>query len=90
MAVDTRDKRASSVAHGLPVARLLPLADGTVGVSDRLHLVWLYAGIAAGAAVAAPDRLATLKFGTQGLASFRMGDDADFAVSGTPPFRDGP
>ena len=45
MAIDSRNKRAS--AGSLLGLELLPLADGTVGVPDRLQVAGLYAGIAA-------------------------------------------
>jgi len=47
MAVDTKNKRMSVIGLALPVPSMLPDSDGTIGVSDRLHLLWLYSGIAA-------------------------------------------
>ena len=51
MAIDSQDKRAS--AGSLLGLELLPLADGTVGASDRLQVAGVYAGIAAAAPTAA-------------------------------------
>jgi hypothetical protein len=48
MALDTQDKRASSISR-LPLMRVLPLADGSVDAPDRMHTVGVYSGIAAGA-----------------------------------------
>ncbi len=45
MAVDTRNKRHSVANHGLPFMALGPLPDGTIGMTDRAHLAWLYSGI---------------------------------------------
>lgn len=44
MAIDTRNKRMSMIGFGLPVPSVLPRPDGTIGVIDRSHLLWLYAG----------------------------------------------
>ena len=47
MAVDSRNKRASAVQILQPFG-LAPLTpDGTIGTNDRLHIAWLYSGIAA-------------------------------------------
>ncbi len=54
MAVDTRSKRASILGLCL-IALTLPLSDGSVDQPDRQHVAFSYAGIAAGAVVAAPD-----------------------------------
>jgi len=51
MAVDTENKRRS-------VLNVLPAPDGTVGVSDRQQILWVYVGIApnfTGAWVYIPD-----------------------------------
>lgn len=53
MAVDTARKRASLIGYGLPFRLMLPIADGSLDQGDRQHLVGLYAGILAGAAVVA-------------------------------------
>jgi len=47
MAVDTKAKRMSVIGLALPVPTLLPVANNTISAADRLHLLWLYAGIAA-------------------------------------------
>jgi hypothetical protein len=47
MAADSRNKRASLIGLGTPWSRVLPNPDGTLDASDRLHLLYLYAGIAA-------------------------------------------
>lgn len=44
MAVDTRNKRASSIGLGLDSLRVRPNPDGTISRADRLHLTWLYSG----------------------------------------------
>ena len=49
MAVDSKAKRMSCIGIGLPVPSLLPVADNSVSAADRLHLCWLYSGIAASA-----------------------------------------
>lgn len=45
MSVDTRNKRMSLIGIGSPVPSVLPNPDGTIGATDRAHLLWLYAGI---------------------------------------------
>jgi hypothetical protein len=47
MAVDTRDKRASMIGLRSATPRLLPNPSGTIGAPARLHLLFLYSGIAA-------------------------------------------
>ena len=47
MAVDTRDKRMSMMGLALPF-RPLPNPAGGFGSDDRLQLLYLYSGIAAG------------------------------------------
>lgn len=47
MAIDTRDKRASVLGHSLPALRPFPLPDASIASNDRLHLAWMYSGIAA-------------------------------------------
>lgn len=49
MALDTRDKRASSIAVGLGFGRCLPNPDGDAGTvqADRQHAGLSYRGIAA-------------------------------------------
>lgn len=51
MPVDTRNKRASVLGLAQPSLLAPPAPDGTLGAPDRLHLAYLYAGIAAGAPV---------------------------------------
>lgn len=50
MAVDTIGKRRSVVNVGTPFRVALPEPDGTISAADRLHLGYLYSGIAVGAA----------------------------------------
>lgn len=58
MAVDTRNKRASAIAIGLPFGRSFPLADGSLAdAGDRQHIAYCYAGIAADPATVAADLL---------------------------------
>jgi hypothetical protein len=45
MAVDTRNKRASAINLMLPWRGQLPAPDGSIDISDRAQLVYLYAGI---------------------------------------------
>lgn len=51
MAVDTRNKRDSVIAIGLPWRMRLPAPDGTLDQADRQHICLLYSGILAGAPV---------------------------------------
>lgn len=51
MAVDTREKRFSVMNMGLPIPFNLFEADGSVDSDDRAHLLDLYSGIAAIAAI---------------------------------------
>lgn len=44
MAIDTETKRRSA-QYGTPGGQLRPVADGTVGTSDRAHCAWLYSGL---------------------------------------------
>lgn len=56
--MNTRSKRASSVAIVLGFCVLAPVApDGTLDASDRQHMAWSYSGIASGelALIASPD-----------------------------------
>lgn len=46
MAIDTANKRASAIGVGSPF-RVLPTPSGSIGAEDRLHLAFLYRGIAA-------------------------------------------
>lgn len=56
MAIDTLSKRESALLDGWPV--ILP--DGTIDASDRMTLLGLYSGIAAGAGlVGVPPRRPT-------------------------------
>jgi hypothetical protein len=45
--MDTRNKRSSAIGVGLPWRGMLPAPDGAIDAQDRLHVAWLYAGIAA-------------------------------------------
>lgn len=52
--LDTRSKRTSCV-HLLKPALTAPVTpDGTISAADRLHLAWLYSGIAVAAVTLAP------------------------------------
>jgi hypothetical protein len=51
MPVDTRNKRASVLGLAQPSLLAPPLPDGSITAPDRLHLAYLYAGIAASAPV---------------------------------------
>ncbi len=53
--LDTRSKRASSVAWGLSFVAAPVLPDGTLDQGDRQHVAFTYSGIAAGALVAPTD-----------------------------------
>ena len=44
MAIDSRNKRSSAIRVGRPWLTVMPLADGTVGTTDRFHLAFAYAG----------------------------------------------
>jgi hypothetical protein len=47
LAIDTANKRRSISGYtGLVIA---PVPDGAITAPDRLHIAWLYSGIAAGA-----------------------------------------
>jgi len=45
MAIDTQNKRRS-VTSMIGISTVLPLADGTVGTQDRVHVAFYYSGIA--------------------------------------------
>ena len=47
--LDTRQKRASAFSIMMMVVLSPPEPDGSLDASDRLHIGWSYAGIAAGA-----------------------------------------
>lgn len=47
MAIDTAAKRASVFGIAVPALLVLPFPDGAVDAGDRLHVDWLYRGIAA-------------------------------------------
>ena len=49
MAIDSRDKRSSSLLEGI-----FPLADSTISTSDDQHALWFYRGISALAVVGGP------------------------------------
>ena len=53
MAIDSASKRASIMAFA--DGALLPVPDGTIAAEDRLTLLWLYSGIAAGDVVIPPE-----------------------------------
>lgn len=63
MAIDTQDKRRSTLGL-LAGPRIHPLADGSIGVQDRVHL-WLYSGIAISQAIAGPPDIVTGAFSIQ-------------------------
>lgn len=46
--VDTETKRRSVLGMTIMSLAIMPLADGSVGVQDRIHVTGIYAGIAAG------------------------------------------
>lgn len=48
MAIDTRNKRSSAINPQCPWRGMWPEPDATVGQPDRQHVLWSYAGIAAG------------------------------------------
>lgn len=48
MAIDTRNKRASSLFLGLPFGRVFPVPDGAITAADFEHESYLYSGIASG------------------------------------------
>jgi hypothetical protein len=50
MAVDSRDKRGSTLLLALQFARIWPNPDGSLVGDDRQHLGYLYRGISATAA----------------------------------------
>ncbi len=52
MAVDSKEKRLSFLNFGLPWWTTLPEADGAIDADDRLHLLGLYSGVAAGSVIA--------------------------------------
>ncbi len=45
MAVDTRNKRASTIGIFLPVPSVLPNADGSIEDGDRFQVSWAYSGL---------------------------------------------
>ena len=45
MAINSHTRRRSAAATGVPFLRRYPVADGTVGTSDRPHVAGIYAGI---------------------------------------------
>lgn len=51
MAIDTKLKRYSAILVGLPFRGMLPDPDAVIGAPDRLAVGFMYAGIAAAAAV---------------------------------------
>ena len=51
MAIDTRDKRAGAIMAGVPFIIIAPVADASIGQADRQHIINVYPGILAGAAV---------------------------------------
>ena len=48
MAVDTRDRRMSLIALGLPSGRVLPHVSGSITSGNFEQLMYLYSGIQAG------------------------------------------
>ena len=63
--MDTHDKRDSAINLSLPWRMRLPLP-GTLTVADRLHVAFLYRGIAAAGIVAGPYRYVALDTHTPG------------------------
>ena len=51
MAVDTENKRVSTVAMGLAFLMIGPLPDGTIDAADRVHTAGFYSGIDVSAAI---------------------------------------
>ena len=51
MAVDTKLKRYSAIHVALPFRCMLPDPDGVISAYDRMAVAFMYAGIAAAAAV---------------------------------------
>ena len=51
MAIDSVNKRRSIAAYSGIAAIIAPVADGTIGAADRVHLAGLYAGTTPGAPV---------------------------------------
>lgn len=47
MAIDTRDKRSSSISVSLPWRGLLPVPDGALNQADRQHVGLHYSGVLA-------------------------------------------
>jgi hypothetical protein len=54
MALDTRNKRGSALNVGSPWRGILPEPDGAISLGDRQTVVFLYAGIEAGAGSESP------------------------------------
>jgi len=45
VAIDTETKRRS--VHGYAAGGIIaPVADGSIGAGDRVHMAWLYSGLA--------------------------------------------
>ena len=59
MAVDTRDKRASSINMG--VVTVLPLANNDIDQADRQHTANTYRGILAGIIIPVIRRVTNIK-----------------------------
>lgn len=70
MAVDTRDKRASSLQRDLSFLWTLPLPDGSVDTADRQHSARSYVGIA--------PTVATAQEGTTARTFFWKAQDRKF------------
>ena len=45
--VDTENKRRAAIMAGIPFIVIAPVADGTIGATDRQHISHVYGGIAA-------------------------------------------
>ena len=83
MAVDSQAKRMSCIGLGLAVPSLLPVADSSVSAPDRLHLCWLYSGIAAAAAVVADylfDGDVAVRLTADGNVALRLTADGNAAI----------
>jgi hypothetical protein len=59
MAIDSRNKRASSLFVGLPFGRVYPLPDGAITAADFEQESYLYSGIPSGGGPAVPEVIDT-------------------------------
>ena len=69
MAIDSRDKRASAVHVSSPWRTTFPVADNTIGESDRIHALGYYGAVLTVPAAAVLDARATfIQLGLKGVA----------------------